>query len=251
MKIACSSATFAREMRAGDLTLLDWLDVCANELEVDGVVVGAAHLARTDDDYLAQMKKAAADLGLTVAALESEEPVGPAFAPGILAAAVALGAPVLVVRAPPAAEDPSAWGAFTDALKALASAAKAANVTLGLRNVPESLCPAAADLPRVAKDVDSSWLRFAFDAATSDAPAGVLAKSVISTYTIERLDTFGTRGDPAARTLIARLARFRGFVTLASDDPAAAPDEYHRALERFAAERANALSSSAFVSAVI
>jgi hypothetical protein len=249
MKIACSSATFAGEMRAGDLTLLDWLDVCANELEVDGVVIGVAQLARTDDDYLAHMKKAAADLGLTVAALESEEPVGAAFVPGILATAVALGAPVLVVRAPHAADDAGAWGAFTDALKALASAAKAANVTLGLRNVPESLCPAPADFPRVAKDVDSSWLRFAFDAA-SDASPGLLAKSVIATYTIERLETFGTRGDPAARTLIERLARFRGFVTLATGARTAGSAEYHRALERFAAERANALSSSAFVPAV-
>ena len=250
MKIACSSATFANEMRAGDLTLLDWLDVCANELEVDGVVFGASQLARTDDDYLAQMKKAATDLGLSVAALESQEPVGAAFAPSILTTASALGAPVLVVRAPQAADDPGAWGAFTDALKALASAAKAANVTLGLRNVPESLCPAPADFPRVAKDVDSSWLRFAFDAAASDASPGLLAKSVIATYTIERLETFGTRGDPAARMLIKRLARFRGFVSLASGDRAAGSAEYHRALERFAAERANALSSSAFVSAV-
>ncbi|MBD5634860.1 MAG: hypothetical protein IAI49_10310, partial [Candidatus Eremiobacteraeota bacterium] len=69
MKIACSSASFAQEIRRGDLTQLDWLDLCANELELDGVVFDADHFPRTDADYLAQMKKAAADLGLTVAAL--------------------------------------------------------------------------------------------------------------------------------------------------------------------------------------
>jgi hypothetical protein len=38
MKIACSSASFAHEIRRGELTLLEWLDIVANELELDGVV---------------------------------------------------------------------------------------------------------------------------------------------------------------------------------------------------------------------
>ena len=247
MKIACSSATFARELRAGDLTLLDWLDVCANELETDGVVFDVASFARTDVDYLAQMKKAAADLALTVAAVESRSGVATdSDSERALEYAVALGAPVLIVRAPNAPDDANAWGDFTGALKMLASAAKRANVTLGLRNVAGSLCAEPADLPRVARDVDSSWLRFALDLGDGGEVAAVLPKTVIASLTIERLDTFATGGDPAARRAIERLARFRGFVTLERNDGAANAAAYHAALERFAAERANALSSSTF-----
>ena len=67
MKIAVSSAAFAAAFTAGTTTQLEWLDACANELEVDGVVFALADFPRTDAEYLAQLKKSATDLGLTVA----------------------------------------------------------------------------------------------------------------------------------------------------------------------------------------
>ncbi len=55
MKIACSSGAFAGPLAAGSLSQLEWLDACANELEVDGVVFAADHFPRTDAEYLAQL----------------------------------------------------------------------------------------------------------------------------------------------------------------------------------------------------
>ncbi|MGH8163526.1 MAG: hypothetical protein ACREP1_04245, partial [Rhodanobacteraceae bacterium] len=69
MKLACSSTAFDRELRDGDLTQLEWIDRCARELAADGLVFDVAHFPRTDADYLAQVKKMCADLGLTVAAV--------------------------------------------------------------------------------------------------------------------------------------------------------------------------------------
>jgi len=247
MKVAASSATFARPIAAGELTQLEWLDVCANELEVDGVVFDLAQFPRTDGEYLAQLKKQASDLGLTVAALAAGDAFG-AAAETLIEAAVTLGAPLLIGRAPAAGDDPNAWGAFTDAVKLASRVAKAANVTLAARNAPGTLCATPGDLKRLAKDVDSAWLRFAFDAAAfgpADPASTILAKSVIAVHTIADLTRFGEPGDNEAAALIAALARFRGFLVLDTQDAPEPRDAYHRAAERFATARANALQASA------
>jgi sugar phosphate isomerase/epimerase len=244
MKIACSSASFSREIAAGSLTQLEWLDLCANELEVDGVVFDVAQFPRTDADYVAQLKKLAVDLGLTVAALGAPA----AFAGDgshALELAVGLSAPIVTAPAPEATSDAAAWGAFADRARSLSSAAKAANVTLALRNAPGTLCESAADVRRLAKDVDSAWLRFAPEPAafgTPDEADALLSKSVIAYHTIEQQATFATPADEAAPALVRALARFRGFVVLERDDDDASRDGYHRALDRFAALRSNALT---------
>jgi len=247
MKVAASSATFARPIAAGDLTQLEWLDLCANELEVDGVVFDLAQFPRTDGEYLAQVKKQASDLGLTVAAFAADDAFGTDAATRI-EAALALGAPLLIGRAPAAGDDPAAWGAFTDAVKLASRAAKAANVTLAARNAPGTLCATPGDLKRLAKDVDSAWLRFAFDAAAfgpADPASTILAKSVIAVHAIADLARFAEPGDVEAAGVIGALARFRGFLVLETRHAPEPRDAYHRAAERFAAARANALQGSA------
>ncbi len=69
MKLACSSTAFDVFLRSGELTQLEWIDLCAYELAVDGVVFDVRHFPRTDTDYLAQVKKMAVDSGLDVAAI--------------------------------------------------------------------------------------------------------------------------------------------------------------------------------------
>src|ERR1700688_4219930 len=167
MKIASSSASFARMLARGELTQLEWLDLCAAELELDGVLFDARHFARSDADYLAQLKKTAVDLGLTVAGLVAPDLPNAGDAPFEMA--FALGAPIVVADAPPATGDPGAWSAFTAALKPAVAAGKRLNVTVALRNGPSTLCASAADCKRLAKDIDSAWLRFATDATAFGA----------------------------------------------------------------------------------
>jgi hypothetical protein len=247
MKIACSSASFGARIRREELTQLEWLDLCANELEVDGVVFDVEHFPRTDDEYLAQLKKLCVDLGLTVAAVAA----GDVFDNGgeaRLSLALALGAPLVLGHAPPATAAAGDWGAFTARVKARAQDAKRANVTLALASRSGTLCPTAADLRRLAKDVDSTWLRFAIVASASsglEAARSLLANCAIALAPIENVERFGAPGDPAAAGVVAALARFRGFVVMDYVDGNAAPEAYHRAIERFAAFRANALVASA------
>jgi len=244
MKFASSSETFADGFARGELTQLEWLDLCANELELDGVAFHAAHFPRRDGEYLAQLKKAAVDLGLTVAALVTDGDL--ADCERSLETASALGAPLLVVRAPAGADDPAAWGRFTGALKTLAAAAKQANVTLGLRAMAGSLCANVADLARAAKDVDSAWLRYALDpsALAPDERERILARTVLAMHRIHDVEAFAQPHDGEATALLEGLARFRGFVVLdAEPRPGLPRDAYHRALERFAAVRAQRLAA--------
>jgi len=244
MKFASSSATFADAFARGELTQLEWLDLCANELELDGVAFQAAHFPRRDGEYLAQMKKAAADLGLTVAALIADGEL--AECEPWLEAANALGAPLLGVRAPASGDDPAAWGRFADALKGLAGAAKRVNVTLALRPLPQTLCADSADLARAAKDVDSAWLRYAPDpsALAPDERERVLARSACALHLMRDVERFAEADDAEAAALLDGLARFRGFVVLDADPRPGWPrDAYHRAVERFAALRAQRLTA--------
>lgn len=204
MKLAISSAAFDT-LLPGTLTQLEWVERCACTYDVDGVVFDDAHFPRHDDEYLAQLKKLAVDGGLTVAAYE----VHGFFAPetgddgrrGMIAAAAALGAPLLVCALPPPPEVPAAgYGEAVRAGKLALRAAKEANVTLALRNAPGTIGGAAADLRRYAKDADSAWLRFALDleAAAPEDDGAMLRRAVI---------VYGND--------LARLGAFRGFVCLA------------------------------------
>jgi hypothetical protein len=237
MKIASSSASFDRALAARELTQLEWLDLCAAELELDGVVFDAAHFPRIDADYLAQLKKTAVDLGLTVAGLH---------APDLLAAdgtrwldvADALGSPLAIFEAPKASDEPAAWTEFSATLKPLAGAAKRANVTLALRNDRATLCASIADCKRIAKDIDSAWLRFALAAGTLgalDRSDDLVPKTVIATHRVAQVTTFALGDDPQARDLIEALHGFRGFVTIDRGDDSGARDAFHAALERFRA----------------
>jgi sugar phosphate isomerase/epimerase len=241
MKIAVSSAEFAAALSAGTMTQLEWLDACANELEVDGVVFALADFPRTDAEYLAQLKKSATDLGLTVAAISTDAlPDADAFA-----IASAIGAPLAIARAPFASDDANAWSAFVESAKTCARAAKHSGVVVALANVPGTLCATTSDLKRIAYDVDGSWLRYALDplaARDGDELAALLAKAVIVTSAIGDVASFATGGDAHAHRLIRDLARFRGFVVLGAESAVQAP-AYHDAIARFAALRAAALNA--------
>ncbi len=245
MKIATTSATFAGAIASGEFSQLEWLDLAANELEADAVVFDAAQFARTDDEYCAQLKKAATDLGLCVAAVEADALLadgGEAW----LGVAVALGAPLAIVRAPQSGAGPTAWGAFAHRLQGRAKEAKGANVTLALRNDATTLVATVEDAKRIAKDVDSAWLRFALDPAGLGAlgdPASLLSEAVLAVHRVAALDRFAQDEDAEAEGVIRSLARFRGCVLLETHDVRAARGAYHGAFERFAALRAHALAT--------
>jgi hypothetical protein len=247
MKIASSSASFSRALAEDGLSQLEWLDLCASELELDGVVFDDRHFPRRDADYLAQLKKTATDLGLTVAGLAVHD----AFEDGAsrLDDALALGAPLVIVEALGAHEDPAAWAACTATLGALASAAKSRNVTLALRNARSSLCVSVLDCKRMLKDVDSSWLRVALDArslGTLERSDDLIAKTVIATHAVSDTATFATQNDPEARRVLDALRGFRGFVCIDRGDEDGTRATFHDAIARFQSLKADGDRTAVF-----
>lgn len=217
MKLACSSMAFDRQFESGDLTQLEWIDLCARELAADGVVLDLAHFPRTDSDYLAQVKKMCADLGLTVAALSTDA----FFASDegrmreTLEIAVTVGAPLLASRME--AETASSWSDALARVGTATSLAKRFNVTLAVRNARNTFAASTHDMKRVSKEADSAWLRFgpdftAFDAA--DEPQALLPRTVLAWYA-----GGDARSAIGLRTL---LNEFRGFVAV--EHPAGSAD---------------------------
>jgi hypothetical protein len=217
MKVACASGSFHRDIERGELTQLEFLDVCARELACDGVVLDVRHFPRTDADYLAQVKKMATDRGLSIAALaDSTFFSSPQRMAELLERALALGAPLLA--APLAAEIESSW---TDQLANLGRAtalAKARNVTLALRNAPGTFAATAHDCKRVAKEADSAWLRFGPEPQRLDAASDphALAGNTVLLWS----DAVAQTDRSIAQTL-ATFADFRGHVVLDESDGSA------------------------------
>jgi len=215
MKLACASGAFDQAIGRGDLTQLEFFDLCAHELACDGVVLDVRHFPRTDDDYLAQLKKMAADFGLCIAALShdgffsaSEDAMRTA-----LSWALALGAPLLGGRL--ALETASSWSEQLARLNTATNLAKTANVTLALRNTPATFAATTHDCKRVFKEADSAWLRYGLDLDAFDAasdPQALQSKDVLLWSSI--------RNATSHERIITTFPAFRGFVAL--DDPSGA-----------------------------
>jgi sugar phosphate isomerase/epimerase len=224
VKLACTSTAFSRAFENGDLTQLEFLDLCARELRTDGVVLDAAHFPRADDDYLAQMKKMATDLGLCVAAIADDGffTFDEATMRRTIEIASATGAPLVAARL--VSETASPW---TDTLERIGVAtrlAKQANVTLAVRNAPATFAATTHDCKRVAKEADSAWLRFCLEPAAFDTasnPLDLVAKAVLL-WADDRLEP-----DPQS------WQAFRGYLALDRPSGDATMEEMKQALLRW------------------
>ena len=164
MRLALSSSSFRRPLAAAALTQLEWIERCANGLAVDGVLVAAADFPRTDADYVAQVRKVAVDLGIVPFGLDAPGLLDPATPvetrEALLQLAQRFGA--LVVRAalpPPGPVPPAPFAATVLVAKAVAKAAKVANVTILVPPEAATLGVDLAEVRHLLKDVDSAWLR--------------------------------------------------------------------------------------------
>ncbi len=229
MKLACTSGAFARAFDRGDLTQLEFLDHAARTLACDGVVLDERHFPRRDDDYLAQLKKMATDLGLDIAAVTSAGAfAADATTHGTLMLAATIGAPLLA--APLAGETALSWSDQPNHINAATSAAKACNVTLAVRNVPATFAASSHDCKRVAKEADSAWLRFGLETAAFDPasdPLALAAKTVLLWSDDRREPDF--RG----------WEEFRGYLVLDRAAGDAALEDMQRAMRRWHIARAN------------
>jgi hypothetical protein len=211
MKLACASSALHRRIECGDLTQLEFLDLCARELACDGVVLDVRHFPRTDYDYLAQIKKMATDRGLSIAALADSEFFGATQErmAEVLGQAAVLGVPLVAGRLARQIDEP--WSDQLGRLRIAASLAKAVNVTLALRNAGETFAAGTHDCKRVAKEADSAWLRFGPEPQALDAASDPqeLAPNTVLLWTDVRAEN-----ERSIRELLGAFADFRGHLAL-------------------------------------
>ncbi|MDQ6941028.1 MAG: hypothetical protein M3169_00745 [Candidatus Eremiobacteraeota bacterium] len=202
MRIAVSSSTFRRPLEAGELTQLEWVERCASELGADGVVTALTDFPRFDDEYVAQLRKVAIDLGIVPFGIDAPRLLEPATDPSVLerAVAAAKGFGAAVIRtAPPAPGDvpPATFVETVRTAKVVSAAAKAANITVVVTTAPGTIAENLGALRHLLKDADSAWLR-ACPTALLD-PAELGSKDRFPTFVTTPVD------DPA--TVAARTSR--------------------------------------------
>jgi len=214
MKLACASSSLHRDIEGGELTQLEFLDLCARELACDGVVLDVRHFPRTDHDYLAQVKKMATDRGLSIAALADATFFSSTRdqMSNVLGQAVELGAPL--VAGPLAREIDCSWSEQLARLAVATALAKTCNVTLAVRNAEQTFAASAHDCKRVAKEADSAWLRLGPEPAQLDAGSD---PRTLRPNTVLLCSSVGSQTERSIAGTLAAFAGFRGNLTL--DEP--------------------------------
>jgi sugar phosphate isomerase/epimerase len=218
MQLCCSTSSYRRTIAAGELTQLEWVDRCARELPVDGVEFDARFFPRTDDDYLAQLKKLCADRCLTVAGATAIVRLGGDDVDAVLETflpwidrALALGAPLLRFESAVMSGSPGiAWREFVRGLKVACAHAKRRNVTLALQaGESGALVASSGDIRRALKECDSAWLRVSMRAADMSGVAATEWRELMDEAVLATTETGAIEEIAALKS-----AGYRGFLSL-------------------------------------
>jgi L-ribulose-5-phosphate 3-epimerase len=205
VKLGCSSWSYHAAFRSTRIEQLEWLRLCAEEMELDGVELVDLHFPTTDPVYLRDLKKLCTDLQLTIAGLAVSNDFGADERRALETekvkqwcdVAAYLGAPIVRVFAgwvplpkriepeqgrivgafrrifgPPKIDQRRLWSDVTYALRSAADYAAERGVTLALQNNrSDGLVGAAAQLSQCVRDVGSPWLRVCLDPADLADPS--------------------------------------------------------------------------------
>lgn len=224
MKLAVASSALHDAIVSGALTQLEFVEWCARDVDCD-IVLDTRHFPRSDDDYLAQLKKMATDLGITLVALRDDDLCArdENGVESIFRMALALGTPVITTMLGAQSDGP--WIDQLVRIGHVTRASKRYNVTLALRNDPQTRASSVSACKQIAKETDSAWLRFGprVDRFSEADDASQLAAKTVLLWA-------DLADDPGSRILGIRrvMPDYRGFIALDGDlSPAAASASAH------------------------
>jgi sugar phosphate isomerase/epimerase len=237
MRLGCSSWSYDRPISEGRLDQLQWLRLCAEELELDGVELLDHHFPDTGRPYLRGLRRRAAELRLTVSCVSVSNDFGRTTAEARqaevekvgrwLEIARFLGAPVLRVFAgwPPAehrdaGRGEALWPEVMACLRESAAAAAERGVVLALENHDGGgFVSRPEEIERCLREVGSPWLRLCLDTGDlGDLPA--IRRTVRHAVHVHaKLYDLNDEGvdrslDWPAVVAVLRRARYRGFLCI-------------------------------------
>lgn len=255
MRLGCSSWSYHAAIRAGRIDQREWLRLCAQELEVDGVELVDLHFPTTDPAYLRDIKKQCIDSGLTIAGLAVSNDFGPADrrldevekVRQWCDIAAYLGAPVVRVfagwlPAQPVEQQPGRivgalrkvfgqkgpdrrrmWSDVMYALRTCADYAAERGVALALQNNrADGIVGSPFELAQAVNDVGSPWMRVCLEPADFGDMTGIDLSYPRTVQVHARMrDVADDGSEPAMHwpevLRALRLGNYRGFVLLDYD----------------------------------
>lgn len=252
MKLGCSSWSYHAALRDGRIDQRDWLRICAEDLQVDGVELVDLHFPTTDALYLRDLKKLCTDLHLTLAGVAVSNDFGADEHRGMeiekvkqwCDIAAYLGAPIVRVYAgwlPQRASVPEpgrivglfrkvfgeklpdrrrAWSDVTWALRQCADYAAERGVVVAVQNNrADGIVGTPQQLWQCVRDVGSPWLRVCLDPADMLDRTGIEMSLPYAVQAHAKLRD--VRDDGADATThwpeilrMLQLGRYRGFLML-------------------------------------
>ncbi len=252
MKLGCSSWSYHAAFREGRIDLIEWLRICAEDLEVDGVEFVDLHFATTDPAYLRDLKKLCTDRQLTISGIAVSNDFGPddrrmretEKVKQWCDIAAYMGAPVVRVFAgwlplKRAAPDPGwivgtfrkvfgqpppnarrIWSDVTWSLRQCADYAAERGVVLALQNNrSDGLAGTPSQLAQCVRDVGSPWLRICLDPVDLADRTGIEASLPAVVQVHARLRDVGDDGSDASihwpeLLQMLQIGHYRGFLHL-------------------------------------
>jgi sugar phosphate isomerase/epimerase len=252
VKLGCSSWSYHAAFRAGRIDLREWIRICAEELELDGVELVDLHFPTTDPVYLRDIKKLCTDLQLTISGIAVSNDFGPddrraretTKVQQWCDIAAYMGAPVVRVFAgwlPPMRVEPEPgvivgmlrkvfgqrqpnqrriWSDVTWALRQSADYAAERGVVLALQNNrTDGVVGTPSQIAQCVHDVGSPWLRICLDPGDLLDRAGIDASLPRVVQVHARMRDVADDGSDTQihwpeLLRVLRLAHYRGFVHL-------------------------------------
>lgn len=252
MKLGCSSWSYHAAFRAGRIDLLEFLRVCGEDLELDGVELVDLHFPTTDPAFLRQIKQQCVTQHLSIAGLAVSNDFGVRARRETerqkvqqwCDVAAYIGAPVVRVFAGwlpanepprdqgrivgfvrrfigPAKPDPRRmWSDIAETLRQCADYAGERGVTLALQNSrSDGIIGSPFQLAQLVRDVGSPWLKVCLDPADLADRTGIDAAIPQTVQSHARMRDVAPDGGDARiawplllQTL--KLGRYRGFLLL-------------------------------------
>jgi sugar phosphate isomerase/epimerase len=252
VKLGCSSWSYHAAFRAGRIDQREWLRLCAEEMELDGVELVDLHFPTTDPVYLRDLKKLCVDLHLTIGGIAVSNDFGPEDRRALEVSKVRqwcdvaayLGAPIVRVFAgwvppvraeqnqgrilglvrrvlgQPKLDERRLWSDVTWSLRQCADYAAERGVVVALQNNrSDGIVGTPSQLAQCVHDIGSPWLRICLDPADLANTAGIDVSLSQVVQVHARMRDVGDDGSdrgihwPELLRLL-RLGRYRGFLLL-------------------------------------
>jgi sugar phosphate isomerase/epimerase len=259
MKLGCSSWSYHKLIVEKQVDQIEWLRICAEELELDGVELLDLHFPNLEAPYLRELKMRCVELQLTISCVSVSNDLGVAEdekrqeqiarVRQWVNISAYFGAPVLRVFGGwlPRGEDDKSkrWSAMIAGLAECAEYAEERGVVLAIENHNgRGLVGTADEVERCLREVGSPWLRLNLDTGDYGDLASIertLPHAVHVHAKLYDLDTDGAdpRFDWQQIVRILRDGRYRGFLSVeyeGAEDPIEAVPRGVRYLRRLLRE---------------